>query len=42
MSSDTNISRFANSNIHQNMSEISGELTLRVAVTARWQFVPNQ
>src|SRR6266576_2908517 len=32
MSSDTNISRFANSNIHQNMSEISAELTLRVVI----------
>src|SRR3982751_4907820 len=32
MSSDTNISRFANSNIHQNMSEISADLTLRVVI----------
>jgi PmbA protein len=32
MSSDTNISRFANSNITQNMSEISAELTLRVVI----------
>ncbi len=32
ISSDTNISRFANSNIHQNMSEISAELTLRLFV----------
>ncbi|MDQ6802078.1 MAG: TldD/PmbA family protein [Acidobacteriota bacterium] len=32
MSSDTNISRFANSNLHQNMSEISAELTLRVVI----------
>ena len=30
ISSDTNNSRFANSTIHQNMSEISAELTLRV------------
>jgi PmbA protein len=30
ISSDTNITRFANSNINQNMSEISAELTLRV------------
>jgi PmbA protein len=29
-STDQNISRFANSNLHQNMSEISAELTLRV------------
>ena len=29
---DQNISRFANSNLHQNMSEISAELTLRVIV----------
>src|SRR5258708_33752744 len=28
-STDQNISRFANSNLHQNMSEISAELTLR-------------
>src|SRR5258708_1349473 len=32
MSSDTNIRRFANSNIHQNMSELSAELTLRVVI----------
>jgi len=32
ISSDSNISRFANSNIIQNMSEISAELTLRVFV----------
>ncbi|HEY8182241.1 MAG TPA: metallopeptidase TldD-related protein [Thermoanaerobaculia bacterium] len=32
MSSDTNISRFANSNIHQNMSEVSSDLTLRVVI----------
>src|SRR5205823_7822143 len=32
MSSDTNISRFANSNLHQNMSEVSAELTLRVVI----------
>jgi PmbA protein len=32
MSSDTNISRFANSNIHQNMSEVSADLTLRVVI----------
>src|SRR5438105_15088239 len=32
ISSDSNISRFANSNIHQNMSEISAELTLRLFV----------
>jgi predicted Zn-dependent protease len=30
ISTDQNISRFANSNLHQNMSEISAELTLRV------------
>jgi PmbA protein len=30
ISSDSNITRFANSNIIQNMSEISGELTLRL------------
>jgi predicted Zn-dependent protease len=29
-SNDQNISRFANSNLHQNMSEVSAELTLRV------------
>ncbi len=32
LSTDQNISRFANSNLHQNMSEISAELTLRVIV----------
>ena len=32
MATDRNISRFANSNIHQNMSETTGELTLRVVV----------
>jgi predicted Zn-dependent protease len=32
VSTDQNISRFANSNLHQNMSEISAELTLRVIV----------
>jgi len=32
ISSDSNITRFANSNIHQNMSEISAELTLRLFV----------
>ncbi|MGH7484911.1 MAG: metallopeptidase TldD-related protein, partial [bacterium] len=31
-SNDQNISRFANSNLHQNMSEVSAELTLRVIV----------
>jgi predicted Zn-dependent protease len=31
-STDQNISRFANSNVHQNMSEVSAELTLRVIV----------
>jgi predicted Zn-dependent protease len=31
-STDQNISRFANSNLHQNMSEVSAELTLRVVV----------
>ena len=31
-STDQNISRFANSNLHQNMSEISAELELRVIV----------
>ncbi|HSP13249.1 MAG TPA: metallopeptidase TldD-related protein [Thermoanaerobaculia bacterium] len=30
LSGDRNISRFANSNLHQNMSEESGELTMRV------------
>ncbi|MGZ8866748.1 MAG: TldD/PmbA family protein [Thermoanaerobaculia bacterium] len=32
IATDRNISRFANSNIHQNMSEITAELTLRVIV----------
>ncbi|HSY49988.1 MAG TPA: metallopeptidase TldD-related protein [Thermoanaerobaculia bacterium] len=32
VSTDQNISRFANSNLHQNMSEISAELTLRIIV----------
>ena len=32
ISTDQNISRFANSNVHQNMSEISAELSLRVIV----------
>jgi predicted Zn-dependent protease len=32
VSTDQNISRFANSNLHQNMSEISAELELRVIV----------
>src|SRR5881392_1363732 len=32
LSVDQNISRFANSNLHQNMSEISAGLTLRVIV----------
>src|SRR4051812_22389111 len=31
-STDQNITRFANSGVHQNMSEISAELTLRVIV----------
>ena len=31
-STDQNISRFANSNLHQNMSEVSAALTLRVVV----------
>src|SRR5260221_8624540 len=31
-STDQNISRFANSNLHQNMSEVSAELTRRVIV----------
>ena len=31
-SNDQNISRFANSNLHQNMSEVSAELELRVIV----------
>lgn len=32
VSTDRNISRFANSNLHQNMSETTAELTLRVIV----------
>lgn len=32
VSTDQNISRFANSNVHQNMSEISAELVLRVII----------
>lgn len=32
VATDRNISRFANSNLHQNMSEISAELTLRVVI----------
>jgi PmbA protein len=32
ISTDQNISRFANSNLHQNMSEISAELELRVII----------
>jgi PmbA protein len=32
VSTDQNIARFANSNVHQNMSEVSAELTLRVIV----------
>src|SRR5437588_6291636 len=32
VSTDQNITRFANSNVHQNMSEVSAELTLRVIV----------
>src|SRR5437899_1153960 len=32
ISSDSNISRFANSNVHQNMAEIGAELTLRLFV----------
>lgn len=35
VSVDRNISRFANSNLNQNMSEISGDLTLRVVVDSR-------
>ena len=31
-STDQNITRFANSNVHQNMSEVGAELTLRVIV----------
>ena len=31
-STDQNISRFANSNLHQNMSEVSAKLMLRVIV----------
>ncbi|HUP50433.1 MAG TPA: metallopeptidase TldD-related protein [Thermoanaerobaculia bacterium] len=32
IASDRNISRFANSSVHQNMSETTGELTLRVVI----------
>src|SRR5215470_3615182 len=32
VSTDQNITRFASSNVHQNMSEVSAELTLRVIV----------
>src|SRR5204863_3223909 len=32
VSTDQNIARFANSNVHENMSEVSAELTLRVIV----------
>src|SRR4051795_399462 len=32
VSTDQNITRFAHSNVHQNMSEVSAELTLRVIV----------
>ena len=32
VSTDQNITRFANSNVHQNMSEVSAELTLRVII----------
>src|SRR5947207_2617236 len=32
VSTDQNITRFANSSVHQNMSEVSAELTLRVIV----------
>lgn len=35
VSVDRNISRFANSSLNQNMSEISGDLTLRVVVDGR-------
>src|SRR5258708_29235843 len=35
ISTDQNISRFANSNVHQNMSEVSASLTLRVIVDGR-------
>jgi predicted Zn-dependent protease len=35
VSTDQNISRFANSSVHQNMSEISAELTLRVIVEGK-------
>src|SRR5687767_909474 len=36
MATDRNISRFANSNIHQNMSETTGELSLRVVVSGAY------
>jgi len=32
VSADQNITRFANSSVHQNMSEVSAELTLRVVI----------
>ena len=32
VSTDRNISRFANSNVHQNMSEVTADLTLRVVI----------
>ena len=35
ISTDQNISRFANSSLHQNMSEVSAELALRVIVDGR-------
>jgi PmbA protein len=35
IATDRNISRFANSTVHQNMSEISGELTLRVVTEGK-------
>jgi PmbA protein len=35
IATDRNISRFANSTVHQNMSEVSGELTLRVVTDGR-------
>ena len=36
VATDRNISRFANSNIHQNMSETTGELSLRVVVNGAY------
>ncbi len=35
VATDRNVSRFANSGLHQNMSEISGDLTLRVIADGR-------